>query len=312
LLGALALLPVVGCGGEPAADPSAAPVVAAGDAYREDIETWRRDREERLRSETGWTTIVGLHWLEPGDNAFGTDPSGKIVFPEGTAPAKVGTFTYGDGTVRVRAEPGAGLMLVAAPAGDEPAEDTPVEEMDLRPDTSGERDTLRVGDLTLWVIERSGRHGIRVRDPNSRQRTEFAGLDWYPIDTDYRVEARFVPFDEPKTVKIDTVIDSATEMEAPGHVEFELAGETVRMEPMTSGERYWFIFRDGTSGKETYGAGRYLYADAAVDGKLTIDFNRAYNPPCAFTTAATCPLPPRQNWLTARIEAGEKDYRGLH
>jgi uncharacterized protein (DUF1684 family) len=300
LLGTLALL--AGCAGGTAP----APVESIPDEYVAEIEEWRAGRVERLQSETGWLTVVGLHWLTPGTSTFGTDPDGTIVFPAGSAPAKVGTLTYRDGKVTVAAEPGAGLMLEAEDGN------TPVDTMELSPDTAENTDVLRVNDLSFYVIERAGRYGIRVRDPNSSQRTGFSGLDWYDIDLAGRVEATFVPYDEPKEVTIDTVIDAPTTMQAPGYVELDLAGEAVQLEPLLSGERYWFIFRDATNGKETYGAGRYLYADAAVDGKVVVDFNRAYNPPCAFTAFATCPLPPKQNWLDVPVEAGEKNYGGTH
>ena len=171
-------------------------------------------------------------------------------------------------------------------------------------------DRLFSGELQFYLVRREERIGVRVKHPGSPVRTGFQGLDYFPPSEDYRVEAEFVPFDPPKKVPIATVIGTEVEMESPGQVRFSLGGESLALEPLaSSGGRLWFIFKDRTNGSETYGAGRYLYADAPVDGKVTVDFNRAYNMPCAFTEFATCPLPPRSNWLAVRVEAGEKAFK---
>ena len=168
---------------------------------------------------------------------------------------------------------------------------------------------LELGRLSLHVIERGGRLGIRLKDRESPLRKAFTGLSWFPIDERYRVVARFVPYDPPKALKVPNVLGNVTPMPSPGRAEFTIDGKAVQLDGVLEepdATELFFIFRDQTSGHETYGAGRFLYADLPKDGKLVLDFNKAYNPPCAFTPYATCPLPPPQNRLPVRIEAGRR------
>ncbi len=266
--------------------------------YLAEIEQWRAERNERLRQQDSWLTLVGLYWLEPGENRFGSDPSLEIVFEEGGAAARGGSLFLEGEQVRVVAAAGSGLTLGGEPVG----------ERVLAPDTSGQPDILELGDLRFHIIRREDKFGVRVKNPESELLRNFTGLDFYPVDGRYRIEGRFVPYEEPQELPIATVLGGSVPMKVPGRVELDVGGTTVSLEPVLSGQQYWFLFRDATSGKETYGAGRYLYADPAEDGKLVVDFNLAYNPPCVFTPYATCPLPPRQNWLEVPIEAGEKMY----
>jgi uncharacterized protein (DUF1684 family) len=278
--------------------PTSPPVDAD---YAAGIERWRTEREERLRSETGWLTVVGLYWLEPGDNSFGSGPGNRVVLPEGRGPETAGSFHLADGKVTVRARADSGVTL----------EGEAVTERELQTDIEGEPDVLELDDVTFYVIQRGDRYGIRVKDPSSEMLREFSGLESFPVDPGYRVEATFLPYDPPKEVQIATVVGTVQPMLTPGRVEFTLNGETLSLEPIVEqpdDEDYFFIFRDETSGKETYGAGRFLYTEAARDGRVILDFNKAYNPPCAFTPYATCPLPPPQNRLPIRVEAGEKVY----
>jgi len=271
----------------------------------ESIESWRIERDQRLRSEDGWLTLVGLHWLEPGENPFGSGPDNPVALPAGRAPERAGSFVLEGDVVTLRAEPGVEITI----------EGQPVAERRLHSDADGEPDVLRLGDLTLRVLKRGESYAVRVKDPNSEVRTGFAGLDYFPIDPTYRFDATFVAYDEPKEVKVASVVGPEATMLAPGYVRFSLNGRELTLEPMLEGpddEQYFFIFRDATSGKETYGAGRYLYTDVAKDGQVVVDFNKAYNPPCVFTAFATCPLPPPQNRLPVRIEAGEKVYGQGH
>jgi uncharacterized protein (DUF1684 family) len=280
----------------------APPSPPVDDDYVADIERWRAEREERLRSETGWLTVVGLHWLEPGENTFGSGASNRVVLPEGRGPEVAGAFVLADGKVTVRSNPDSGVTL----------EGEAVTERELQTDVEGEPDVLQLDDLSFYVIQRADRFGIRVKDPRSKMLREFAGIESFPVDVAYRVEGRFVPYDPPREVQIATVVGTVQPMLTPGRVEFTLNGEKLALEPMVGepdDEEYFFIFRDKTSGKETYGAGRYLYTEAARDGRVILDFNKAYNPPCAFTPFATCPLPPPQNRLSIPVEAGEQ-YSG--
>ena len=179
----------------------------------------------------------------------------------------------------------------------------------LRPDVSNADDKLVIGPLTMIVIERDGRQGIRLRDKNSKYRRSFKGLQYFPVKAEYRVEARWLPYPKAKKVVVNTVIEGVRETyEATGEVEFTLAGRKLRLEPVVDEGELFYIFRDLTAGKSTYGAGRFLYSALAKDGKVTLDFNKAYNPPCAFTPFATCPLPPPQNRLDTAVEAGELAY----
>lgn len=271
------------------------------EAYTAELESHRDARVERLRSPTGWLSLTGLYWLAPGDNTFGSGESNAVVLPDPTIPAVAGVLRQHDGGVRVIAEPGSGVEIGG----------TAVTDRELGADTDSETDILEVGRLSFYVIERDGRFGIRVRDPDSPERKAFRGIDFYPIDPDYRVNATFERFDPPREIAVATVVGVPAAMVVPGRLHFELNGQSLSLEPLlgepgdTSG---LIIFMDETSGDETYGAGRYLSVDLAAPS-IVVDFNRAYNPPCVFTPYATCPLPPSANRLDAPIRAGEKDYR---
>ncbi len=280
--------------------------VTADETYEAAVRKWREEREARLRADGGWLTLAGLFWLKEGENRFGTDPAGDIVLPAGTAPAKAGIFTLRDGQVTVTLLPGTagriGPRSLTSPR-------------EMRPDTSGNADVLEMGSLSLNVIERGGKLGIRLKDKNNPARREFAGLKWFPIAEAYRVEAQWVSHPQPKPVKVPNVLGQSEAMPSPGYAEFVLNGKTVRLDGVLEdprAEQLFFILRDQTSGKETYGAGRFLYADMPKAGKVVLDFNKAYNPPCAFTPYATCPLPPPQNWMPVRVEAGEMAYGKAH
>jgi hypothetical protein len=274
----------------------------ADEAYRAEIEAWRARRQARLEAKGGWLTLAGLFWLKDGPNRFGTDPDGEIVLPEGSAPALAGVFVFEDGRTAVRLASGVdGRIGGASVAGPHTME----------PDTSGRPDVLDMGPLSLYVIERGDRYGIRVKDEDSPVRKGFAGLRWFDVDEAWRIDARWVSYPAPRPLKVPNVLGEVSTMPSPGFAEFEIDGTPVRLdgvlEDPTSTELF-FILRDATSGKETYGAGRFLYSDLPKRGRVILDFNKAYNPPCAFTPYATCPLPPRQNWLPVAIEAGEMKY----
>lgn len=271
----------------------------AGESYREDVRRWREKREAGLRAPGGWLSVAGLFWLTEGESRFGSDPAGAIVLPP-SAPAVAGTLTLAKGRVGVRLAPG-----VAATHNGRPLAGT----AELRPDTSGQRDVLAMGPLSLSVIERNGRYALRLRDEERKERVAFKGLSWFEIDERWRVEARYVAHPAPKAVKVPNVLGHSNEMPSPGFAEFEADGKKIRLDGVLESpdaEELFFIFRDETSGKETYGAGRFLYAARPTAGTIVLDFNRAYSPPCAFTPYATCPLPPPQNRMPIRVEAGEK------
>lgn len=269
-------------------------IAAQGDRYVTSIEAWRAEREARLTADDGWLTVAGLFFLREGPNTFGTDSRNDIVLPEG--PSEAGVFERQGRRVTVTA---AGPHTVVVNG-------TAVTSAPLYP--REDRAYLTIGGLTLFVHLSGERLAIRMRDRNHVLRREFAGLRWYPVDETYRVTARFVPHPEPVTVQIQNILGDLERYSSAGSVVFTLHGEELRMTPVASGSQLWFIFRDRTSGTETYPAARFLYAEAPSNGRTVLDFNKAYNPPCAFNPHTTCPLPPLENRLPVRVEAGELDY----
>ena len=293
------LPPGTGTKPQAAAKPEQAP--PAADSYEAGIQQFQHDYEAALKTDTGWLTIAGLFFLTQPQMTFGSDPLNDMVLPA-SAPARAGTFELRNGKVTVKAEPGVTFQLV----------DKSITNAVLKSDGEGPPDRIGLGDLQLWVHMSGGRPSIRLRDKNSRLRKEFAGTSWFPIDKAYRVEATYEPYAKPKTIQVPNILGDIDNMTVPGIVSFTLNGQPLKMEAVTEGDdkEFWFIFRDLTSGKETYPAARFLYMPAPVNGKMIIDFNKAENPPCAYNPYATCPLPPEQNRLRVRIEAGEKAYAG--
>jgi hypothetical protein len=268
---------------------------------------WREERDKQMRSSTSWLTIAGLFWLEKGENSFGADSSNKIKLPEGSAPPVAGTFVFKDGTVKVMAQEGVALKV----------EGKIIKEKVLRGDEvyPEEPDVVELGDLRMWVIRRGERSAIRLRDLNAAAYKNYKGLDFFPPSAKFKIEAVFVPFPAAKTVTVATVIGTEEEMKSPGYVKFVIDGKEFRLDAFAADDQnkqFFFIFKDETNGAETYGAGRFMTSNVLESGKVDLNFNRAYNPPCAYTPYATCPLAPEQNWLKIHIEAGEKQYKGGH
>ena len=269
----------------------------AAQDYAAEIEAWRADREARLMADDGWLTVAGLFFLNEGDNSFGSSPLNDIVLR--TGPAEAGVFTLRDETITVRAPAGATLSI----------DGQDVEAAQLWPYEGGRRPTIALGPLSLFGHYSGDRLAIRMRDRDSDIRRNFTGLRWYAVDESFRVAGRYIPHDEPHTMRLPNILGDVETFRTSGSVALTVDGEALRMTAVDSGGRLWFIFRDLTSGGETYPAARFLYADApGADGWTTVDFNQAYNPPCAFNPHTTCPLPPRENRLPVRIEAGELDY----
>lgn len=278
-----------------------AAATSADPAYTQKIESWQKELTDGLKKEDGWLTLVGLFWLEEGENRFGSDPgTTRVIFPEGKAPAVAGVLIRDGKKVRVRAEPGAGLTSAGKP----------VTELELTVDAAGKPTVLELGTLSFFVIERGDRVGVRIKDRASPALASFHGLDFYPIHPEWRIDARFEPYDPPKKVPVPNVLGQVTMTDSPGAVVFERQGRTWRLDTLGSVEKgLSLIFGDATNGKETYGAGRFLELGPLENGKVEVDFNTAYNPPCAYTAFATCPLPPEQNKLTAlAVTAGEKKF----
>jgi uncharacterized protein (DUF1684 family) len=274
----------------------------ADEAYHVAVRKWRDEREARLKADGGWLSVAGLTWLKQGENRFGTDKAAAIVLPEGSAPAIAGTFELKGTETTVKLAAGTAARMAGLPLAG-----TAV----LRPDSG---DVVEVGSVSLQVIERGGRFGIRLKDKNAAARREFTGCRWYEIKEAYRIEATWVAHPLPRPLKVPNILGETESMPSPGYAEFRVGGKLVRLDGVLEtpqSTQLWFILRDLTSGKETYPAGRFLYADLPKAGKVVLDFNKSYNPPCAFTAYATCPLPPPQNWMPVRVEAGELNY-GKH
>lgn len=269
------------------------------------LEEWRAKRAANLTSETGWLTLVGLYWLKAGDNSFGREKSNRIALDHQGLEAKAGTFTVKDGKVTFTAAPGAVVTQGK----------TPVTSIVMTPDTAGEPTTLAAGSLRFFVIERVGKLGVRIRDVDHPARTHFAGLEYFPEKQDWIVDARFEPYPANKRIPILNILGMTDQMVSPGAVVFTKNGKEWRLDTILEtpdDDELFVMFADATSARETYGAGRFLYIPMPQHGRAKIDFNRAYNPPCAFNEFATCPLPPQQNRLQMRVDAGEKKYSASH
>jgi uncharacterized protein (DUF1684 family) len=262
--------------------------------YAARIHQWQHQKEEALRAEDGWLTVVGLFWLKPGDNSFGSDKSNDIVLPA-AAPAQAGIFTLKDGKVRVTANDGVPLHVNGAPA----------KAAQLSEDPTGKPGVVTLGDLSMFPIQRSDRIGIRLKDKKSQARREFHGMKFFPVDPAWRVEADFVPVDKHTMLSVPNILGPVNEIPTPGRAEFTMNGQKMSLYPVREGDELFFIFKDLSSGKGTYPPGRFLYTALPKHGKVVLDFNQAVSPPCAWTDYATCPLPPKGNSLPVEIDAGE-------
>jgi hypothetical protein len=289
---AVLLLAVIGCRSEPA-------VPAASDVSPvEATQKWRAKHEEDYRRD--FVTIAGLFPLRPGANTAGSAPTNNIVLPPST-PATLGRFIL-EGE-KVRFEPAAGANVTLR--------DKPVTApLELRDDRERDRDELVVGDVRMVVHLSGDKRTIRVRDPNGSQAKSFTAFSWFPIDLQYRVVGRFVKDAEPRRVKVLNTFGDVDEYTTEGVVEFTLQGQPLRLRPFTTRpKRFYFVFRDASSGQETYEAARFLYGDLQDDGTVVLDFNQAYNPPCAFNPYTTCPIPIPENRLPVKVLAGEQAYK---
>lgn len=269
----------------------------ANAAYAKEVEAFRAEVAADLQREDGWLAVSGLFWLKEGANSVGSAPGSQIELPK-NSPQVVGTLTLETGVVTARLIPPAEATLKGQR----------FEFGVLRPDVDTPDDRVRIGPVILQIVKRSDKIGVRMWDTEAKARREFKGLDWYPVDPKLKIEAKYVPYEKPREMAILNVIGQEYMVPNPGYVEFTVDGQPCRLEAQASGDGLFFNFRDGTSGKTTYPPGRYLGADAPKDGKVILDFNKATNPPCAYTNFATCPLPPKGNDLTAPIPAGEKTF----
>ena len=235
---------------------------------------WRASYEASLKAPDGWLSVAGLQWLNEGENTVDLTNQKQIALR-----LYQGKVTY--------------------------------EKRQLKSDATDHPDVLKFGEVSLTVIERGGKFGVRLRDPNAETRRNFTGCKWFPADAAWRIQAKWVAYPKPKTIAITNILGMTDQEPSPGYAEFTLQGKTMRLEPVLEDGELFFMFKDATSARTTYGAGRFLYAALPKGTEVDLDFNKATNPPCAFTAFATCPLPPKQNILAVAIEAGEKSY-GTH
>lgn len=272
-------------------------------AYKNDVDQWHNTRVADLKAENGWLNIIGLHWLRPGKNTFGTGNGVAIRLPAGTVAPEAGYFELSDGTVTLQGAPGITFTVNGRT----------VQNAVIFHKDSARAPEVRFGDLKWNIIKRDDKFGVRVRHLKSAAIDNFKGIDRYTVDSSWRIIATLQPASIMGGISITNVLGQTTRQESPGKLAFSIGGKSYTLDALDGGkDELFIIFGDETNGVETYPSGRYVYVKRpGADGVVILDFNKAYNPPCAFTEYATCPLPPKQNVLPIAITAGEKNY-GTH
>ena len=288
---------VAACGGRVGDEP---PVEAPAEVEVLDpvakVQAWRDKHEVDYLYE--WVSIAGLHLLAPGVQTVGSGEGNDIVLPR--VPAVIGRIVVNEGTVRFEPEPGVAMTHASEPVSG------PVTMKEPGGDAA---DELIIDQVRLVVHQTGDRLSLRVRDPDGDLATAFLGFSWFPIQEAYRITGRFIPDDEPRDMQVLNTFNDIDTYATEGVVEFELHGQTLRLRPFTTRpNRFYFVLRDASSGEETYETARFMYTDLLEDGTTVLDFNEAYNPPCAFNPYTTCPIPLRENILPVKILAGEKAY----
>lgn len=269
--------------------------------YLNEINEWHQKRINNLKLENGWLNLVGLYWLNEGENTFGSDKNNEIVFPS-NAPAKIGSIFLRDSVLSIEVLPDVNVTH----------NDSAVQSMKLEHDLTDNPTKLKLNSLVWFIIKRGEKYGIRLRDLEAPLLKTFNGIERFPANEDWRIIADFTPLAAPKEIDVPNILGSFDKEIVSGILKFKIGNQNFELTPVDAGEKLFIIFADETSGEETYGAGRFLYADKPdSSNKVILDFNKAYNPPCVFTPFATCPLPPKENYLKARITAGEKNW-GAH
>ena len=286
------------------------PIASAAEnaPFADQIQKWRATREEKLRAPNSWLSLAGRYPLKPGSNTFGTGKNNDVIFPAtlaGVGPERLGTLEVEPQAKKVTLKLADGVSMTS---GDKPFTGERV--LGTR---TGKRDWVSLGPLSMHIIARGGKYILRLADNEGPVRKNFPGCVWYPADEAYKVEAKFVPYPEGRTLSIVNIIGETSQEPCPGYAEFQLHGQTHRLDAIAENGGLFFVFRDATAGDTTYGASRFIDIDKQPqdNSTFTLDFNKAYNPPCAFSEYTTCPLPTKQNILKTRIEAGEK-YQGKH
>lgn len=278
------------CTQKPATDPN----------YVKEINEWDAKRVNRLKADDGWLNLAGRFWLKQGTSTFGSAKDNDLIVESADFPQHAGTFLFTDSIVTFNANKGVEVLL----------NERPVKEIKLIDDQKKDITVLQIGPIKFNLIIRDTLYGIRFRDLNSDLVKNFKGVERFPIDESWKITAKFEAYNPAKEIDVPNVLGQISKEKSPGAVVFERDGKTHRIDAVDEGgDRFFLIIADQTSGEETYGGGRFMYVNKPDStGTILLDFNKAYNPPCVFTKYATCPLPPLQNYLKLRIEAGEKVY----
>ncbi len=266
--------------------------------WQSDLTDWKKQRVERLTQPHGWLSLIGMEWFSKGENSIGSANDNSIVLPHG--PEYLGSFWYKDEVITFVPQ-----KDVSIQANDKPI----TEKMVVKMDSSGEPTVFTADSFQFYVIER-GKPALRIKDSQATSLKEFSGIDYFPVMEEFRVKAEFIPYTPVKKLEIINVLGLLSRSDALGRLNFDMDGKSVNLDVLDAGDEYYVIFADKTSGRTSYGPGRFLYVPKPEEGnEVVIDFNKAYNPPCAFSDYSTCPLPPPQNRIPVYIEAGEKKYR---
>lgn len=270
--------------------------------YIKEINDWHSKRINNLKRESSWLNLVGLLWLNEGDNTIGSDKSNSVVFPE-TALPNIGLVNLENGKVTFQPQKGNGILV----------DSVEVESVELINDMEGRPNIVTHGSHHWYIVKRGERYGIRLRDNDAPLLKSFSGIDRFPVNDDWKINAKFEKYDEPKILEIPNILGTIDKGESPGELVFNIGEKEYKLNPVSAGNGLFAVFADMTNGEETYGAGRFLYMPGPDSlGNVIVDFNKAYNPPCVFTKYATCPLPPEENKLRVKITAGEKSFGKGH
>jgi|LauGreDrversion4_2_1035121.scaffolds.fasta_scaffold01049_7 uncharacterized protein (DUF1684 family) len=269
--------------------------------WKMETQRWRESRDRSLRAPDGWLAVSGLFYVQPGRHDFGSGVDCAVRLTAQSSPPLAGTLHVTTDQVTFTAADGVSLLLNGTEAQQGQLK------IDLFAGEADSADRLQVGTTTLQLIRRSGRLAVRLRDSQNPLRLSFRGEQWYPIQDEYRVEAKWVPYTEQRLIQIENVKGGVSESRLAGRVEFELQGQHLKLDVLEdSADSLMIVFRDQTSGRDTYGAGRFLSFPIPQDSSVTLDFNRAYNPPCAWNPHTLCPLPPKSNHLPITVAAGAR------
>lgn len=277
-------------------------LLAAQTSFVAETRQWRQNYEKGLVREEGWVNVAGLLWLKEGENSIGSHPTSDVVLPAHSCPPHAGFVTLNQGKIRLDLDESVDAVINNNRAWSS----------SIRADVDeGGPDKVRIGSLLFKVIKRGKRWGLRLYDSQSPGAKAFKGVSWFPADPRLKIKAKYVAYPSPKQLMITNIIGDTEPVPNPGYAEFVIGGKKCRLEAVDEGETYFFNFKDTTNGVNTYASGRFLDAKKPVGGFIELDFNRTYNPPCAWTEFATCPLPPKQNYLPVAIKAGAK-FLGHH